>query len=480
MTAPLRTGSLRRRVVVVTLGLVLVVLVGSALLVNYLLGDRMRTDLRQRLVDRAGYAQLLADQGVSGQTLADRLAGQGITSSLSSGGQLFFGQERPPFRFGSGGSPSGGPPPRAASHPATATPVHQDGEQLSVQLDLGNSSLTLQTSQAEIDHTLALLGRLELIVGGVTLLVVGLIMIRLVGVALAPLNRMTALAKRIRDGARGGRLRPTRPATDLGRTAAAFDGMLDALEAAEADAWSAQDRMRQFLADASHDLRTPLSAIIAGAEQLLRGDPEREIREQRLVELVREARRSARLVDDLLFMARLDSPADAPMTLDCRPLDLAALAAQRVTELHLRRPDLRVELQAAASVPTIVADPDALTRCLANLLDNAAAATPPGALVRVTVTGNATAATVAVTDTGGGVPAEDRERIFDRFVRAGADASRSRAGSGLGLPIARAIARAHGGDVVCVPSAVGSRFELRLPVVTAPADPRPATVGARP
>ena len=236
----------------IALGLLMVVLVAVALVVNYFLGDRMRTDLRQRLLDRASYGQLLSDQGVSGQTLADRLAGQGITSSLTTpGGQEYIGREAPAFP----GRP-GPRPPVPPIHRTTAT-VQENGEQLSVRLDLGDATLTLQTSQAEIDHTLALLGRIELIAGAVTLLVVGLIMIRLVGLALAPLDRMTALAWRIRDGARGRRLRPTRPSTDLGRTAAAFDGMLDALEAAEADARSAQDRMRQFLADASHDLRTP-------------------------------------------------------------------------------------------------------------------------------------------------------------------------------------------------------------------------------
>jgi signal transduction histidine kinase len=357
--------------------------------------------------------------------------------------------------------------------------VQENGEQLSVRLDLGSAALTLQTSQAEIDHTLALLRRIELVAGAITLLVVGLVMIRLVGLALAPLDRMTALALRIRDGARGRRLRPTRPGTDLGRTAAAFDGMLDALEAAEADARTAQDRMRQFLADASHDLRTPLAAIIASAEQVLRTDPDRETRERRLVEVVREARRSSRLVDDLLFMARLESPGDRPVSIECRPVDLAALAGERVTALHLRRPDLRVELGAGAAVPTIIADPDAITRALGNLLDNAAAATPAGGLVRVTVHAENAVAIVTVTDSGRGIPADDQERIFDRFVRVGLDASRSTAGSGLGLPIARAISRSHGGDLRCRPTVVGSCFELTLPLVAGAPAPHPDSVPAR-
>ena len=135
--------------------------------------------------------------------------------------------------------------------------------------------------------------------------------------ALAPLRRMSALADRIRAGDRGLRLRPARPETDLGRTATAIDAMLDSLEAAESDAQSAELRMRQFLADASHDLRTPLAVMSAAAEELLRADPGRAERERRLVELIREGRRAGRLVDDLLLMARLDD-ADPSSALTAR------------------------------------------------------------------------------------------------------------------------------------------------------------------
>ena len=139
------------------------------------------------------------------------------------------------------------------------------------------------------------------------LLAGAVIVVLVVGLALAPLRRMRTLADRIRGGGRGIRLRPTKPTTDLGRTALAIDEMLEALESAEAEARAAELRMRVLLADVSHDLRTPIAGVIASAEQLLRDNPDRIQREHRLVGVIQEGRRAARLVDDLLLMARLDA-----------------------------------------------------------------------------------------------------------------------------------------------------------------------------
>ena len=366
---------------VVALGLLMVVLVAVALVVNYLLGDRMRTDLRQRLEDRVGYAQMLSDQGVSGQTLADRLAGQGITATLTTtGGQEFIGREAPAWP---GSRPGDRPPPPAARR--TTPTVQENGEQLTVQLDLGSAVLTLQTSQAEIDHTLALLGRIELVAGAVTLLVVGLVMIRLVGVALAPLDRMTALAWRIRDGARGGDCGRPGPAPISAERQRPSTGCSTRWKPPKPTPGPPKTGCASFWP-------TPRTTCVRHWRRSSRARnrccvPTRTARPGNAgwwTSFERRAR-SSRLVDDLLFMARLDSPVDNPVSLDRRPVDLAALAGERITALHLRRPDLRVELGTGAAVPTIVADPDAITRALGNLLDNAAAATLAGGLVRVTV-----------------------------------------------------------------------------------------------
>jgi len=154
----------------------------------------------------------------------------------------------------------------------------------------------------------------------------------------------------------------------------AFDGMLDALESAETDAHRAEDSMRQFLADASHDLRTPLAGVIGNAELLLRTNPPRDERETRLVDLIREAQRAARLVEDLLLITRLDTPQP---TLRRQPVALTNLADRAITLARLRRPDRSITLTPAAAA-TVSGDPDHLHRALANLLDNATTATPPG------------------------------------------------------------------------------------------------------
>ena len=302
--AAVRTPSLRRRVVLSVLGLLIIVLTALGLIMNWVLGTQLRADVQQRLLDRAQFAQVLTAQNLPTQSFVDQLAGQGITAQFTTGQQTLIGRDNPtlPSPPGKGGHKPA--PPAAGS----ALAVQHSGDQLSTQLNIQGGTLVLQASQAGVDQTLSTLSHIELAAGAATVLLSGLLLIRVVDTALGPLDRMTALADRIRNGTRGRRLHPTRPRTELGQTAVAFDGMLDALESAEADAHQAEDRMRQFLADASHDLRTPLAGVIGNAELLLRANPPRAERETRLVDLVREAQRAARLVDDLLLITRLDTP----------------------------------------------------------------------------------------------------------------------------------------------------------------------------
>lgn len=449
--APVPTTSLRRRVTIAVLAVLLTVLVLLAVTVNWLLSSRLRAAQTQRLSDRAAYAQLLATSHLPAQTLVNRLTGQGITAQLAAAaGPTVYGQDVPADPTSSGPAK-----PAGKHHPpsgATAIAIARTGTTLTAALDVPGGRLTLQASDVDVARTLDLLRRIEAGAGVATLLLTGLLLTRLVGAALAPLDRMTLLARHIRDGARGRRLHPTRPSTDLGRTAAAFDDMLDALETAETHAHAAEARMSRFLADASHDLRTPLAGVTARAEHLLRADPDRIDREHRLVELIRDARRAARLVDDLLLITRLDAHDEPATTASRHPgvIDLAAVAALDVEALRIRRPDLTIDVAPADAPPAaVLGNADQLHRAVGNLLDNAARHTPPAGRIHIALNRDHTDWRLHITDSGPGVPADDVERIFDRFVRL--NTARTGPGTGLGLPIARAIARAHGGDVTCTP-----------------------------
>jgi two-component system OmpR family sensor kinase len=211
--------------------------------------------------------------------------------------------------------------------------------------------------------------------------------------------------------------------------------------------------MRGFLADASHDLRTPVAGVIAAADSLLRDDPDRAERERRLVAMVREARRAGRLVDDLLLMARLDG-ADPQRELHRQPVDLAALAEEVAAAQRLLGADVSARTDGPAPVE---GDPEQLTRVLTNLADNARREADH---VRLDVRRRDGQVTVEVTDDGPGIASAERDRIFERFVRLEAGPGRN----GLGLPIARAVARAHRGDLTCENAPVGARFVLRIPV----------------
>lgn len=458
---PLRTVSLRRRVTVWVLLLLLVVLAGMGLVVNWLLGDALRSDLRQRLEDKAGYAAVLQEQGVTGQTLADRLTGNGVLALFRSGDRQYVGQDQGPATppVGAGHGPR---PPKPTPAVAPVVDYSESADRLVAAVALPSGVLTLSTTENDITNALGRLRQIELLVGAGTLVLTGALLAGVVRAALRPLDRMSELARRVRGGTRGRRLRPTKRGTDLGRTAAALDDMLDALESAEAQARAAEDRMRRFLADASHDLRTPLAGVIAGAEQLLRSDAGRIEQEHRLVQVVRQARRAARLVDDLLLMTRLDTAdATARPARQRSSVDMGVLIAREFSAVRLRRPDLRLT-SPRGPLPPVWADADQLQRALANLLDNAAAATPLGGAVTITARVDAGALGTRILDTGPGIAEGDRERIFDRFVQL--SDSRSGGGTGLGLPISRAIVRADGGDLRCLPWQGGGCFELLLPI----------------
>jgi signal transduction histidine kinase len=223
------------------------------------------------------------------------------------------------------------------------------------------------------------------------------------------------------------------------------------------------ERQRAFVADASHELKTPLTLIRADTEMVLyRGQLNQE--DQTLVEhALAETDRMAAILSDLLLVARLDA---GKLEVFGKPFDLASVLSEEAERFGARAAakGVRLEVKVSGELPAR-ADPKRTGQILAVLLDNAVRFAPPGGSIEVYGRLFDGRTEAAVTDTGPGIPAEQLDRVFDRFYRAEASRSRGKgAGTGLGLAIARDLARAQGGDIVAEsPKGGGGRFRLILP-----------------
>ncbi|HMF98963.1 MAG TPA: HAMP domain-containing sensor histidine kinase [Vicinamibacterales bacterium] len=244
-------------------------------------------------------------------------------------------------------------------------------------------------------------------------------------------------------------------ADELGQLARAFNGLVERLR-------QTLRTQRQFMADASHELRTPVSVIQSTSDVMLAVESrtDAEYREA-LSGVGSEARRLGRLVDDMLVLARADA-GGYPLRRENVYLNELVVDCRRTVEVLARKRDVTVGTVAAADVP-FFGDESLLRRMILNLLQNAVAYTRAGSSVVVDVSPQDHHAFIRVTDEGEGIPDPDRERIFDRFVQL--DSARRSAGVGLGLPIARWIAEAHGGTLELErSSATGSTFRIVLPL----------------
>jgi two-component system, OmpR family, sensor kinase len=232
--------------------------------------------------------------------------------------------------------------------------------------------------------------------------------------------------------------------------------MLGRIEEAFDQRTASEGRLRQFIADASHELRTPITTVRGYAELYqsgaLRGPGDLDDAMRRTQQ---EAERMGSLVEDLLHLARLDQ--GRPIERD--PVDLAALAADAVLDAQAVAPDRSVTLDAPS--PTVVlGDESRLRQVAANLVGNALVHAP-GSAVRVRVGAQGAHGTLEVSDDGPGMSEEDARRAFERFYRADASRHRHRGGSGLGLAIVEATVRAHGGEVA-ITSVLGTGTTVRV------------------
>jgi two-component system, OmpR family, sensor kinase len=291
----------------------------------------------------------------------------------------------------------------------------------------------------------------------------------LVRLGLRPLEDVERTADSIAAGNLDQRVPGADESTEVGRLARALNVMLERIQAAfsarvasEARLQESDRHLRQFVADASHELRTPIAAVSAYAELFERGAAQHPDDLPRVFSGIRtETARMERLVTDLLTLARFDEG----LPLQIVPTELVGLGAEAVRTAAAVGPQWPVRFTASHPVE-VMGDPVRLRQVIDNLLGNVRAHTPEGTVATVHVDQQGATAEIVVKDTGPGMPKEDAERVFERFYRADASRARSHGGSGLGLSIVSAIVAAHGGTV-SAQSAVGEgvTITVRLPVL---------------
>ncbi len=334
-----------------------------------------------------------------------------------------------------------------------------------------------------LDETASTLHQLLLIelavTGGAVLLALagGFWLVRL---GLRPLRDMETTAESIAAGNLTERVPGENDSTEVGRLARTLNVMLTRIEAAfrarlasERRLRASERQLRQFVADASHELRTPIAAISAYAELFERGAADQKEDLGRLLGGIRnETTRMEQLVADLLLLARLDE--GRPM--EQRSVDMVALCAEAVHTASAVGPDWPLSFEATQPVE-LVGDATSLRQVIDNLLSNVRSHTPPGTSARVVVDRDDSEVVITVADDGPGMDPEEAEHVFERFYRSDPSRSRAHGGAGLGLSIVSAIVAAHGGTVVAEGRVgSGTTFTVRLPLTPPAAEAAPDDV----
>lgn len=362
---------------------------------------------------------------------------------------------------------------RVGRHPATrdldrlgeyrviATPGRQSG-----------NTLVVGVSMRGVRQTLTRVALIFAVVTALALLAATAVGVLIIRRALAPLNRVAAAAGAVANLPldRGEVALPVRvnqadanPNTEVGRLGLAVNRMLDHISAALSTRQASESRVRQFVADASHELRTPLAAIQGYTELAQRNRAEVPADVAHAMSRVEsEAQRMTRLVEDLLLLARLDSG----RPLERRPVDLARLCADLVSDAHAAGPDHHWNLEVPPE-PLLVSGDDArLHQVVANLLANARVHTPAGTTVTLSVNSDGDTAILRVMDDGPGIPAVLQPEVFERFARADTARSHVDGSTGLGLAIVSAVVGAHNGTIALRSAPGNTEFTVRLPLMT--------------
>jgi len=302
----------------------------------------------------------------------------------------------------------------------------------------------------DLDRAFAVSVARALAVGVLVSVVVALVISALVaGRIIRPIDRVRIATRRLAEGSYSERL-PLPAETELAALAADVNALASSLEQTER-------KRLQLIADLSHELRTPLSAIEGYMEGLIDGVVPAEA--ETFASVAEEAARLKRLASDLSTLSRIQEDGGLIHHVE---VDLGQLASSVATRLRPQFDDQNVQLRVDSPGLRVTGDPDRLTQVIVNLLGNALSYTPSGGRVEVTGRRRNGRIELKVSDSGKGLSAPDLERVFERFYRADPATS---GGSGIGLTIARGIARAHGGDVVAHSDGpgAGATFTLVLP-----------------
>jgi heavy metal sensor kinase len=269
---------------------------------------------------------------------------------------------------------------------------------------------------------------------------------------------MTEAARRISAEHLAERLQETGTGDELDSLAKTLNAMLSRLD-------DAFHQIRQFSADASHELQTPLTILQGELEVALRTPRSPEAYQDVLHSALEEIDRIAVLVDSLMLLARANA---GVLKLDQQPVELDQLVQDVYGRTKVLAEAKHITLHLGVVEPVVIeGDYERLRRLLLNLVDNGIKYTPPGGHVTLALHQSTTWATLQVSDTGSGLAPEEQERIFQRFYRTAATRAQGIEGSGLGLCISRSIATAHGGTIQMASTpGHGSTFTVLLPLLT--------------
>jgi two-component system heavy metal sensor histidine kinase CusS len=273
--------------------------------------------------------------------------------------------------------------------------------------------------------------------------------------ALRPVEELTAAAERITAQQSGQRLPSPGTRDEIGHLTDILNAMIERIQ-------QSYEQARRFSADASHELKTPLTIIRGEIEAALRSGKLSPPQEKTMLNLQEETGRLIQIVEGLLLLSQADA---GKFKLELRPVDLCTMLDDLLEDVEILAAPRGIKLQTQFAREVVVnGEPQFLRQLLLNLFDNAIKYNVPDGEIHAELTTEGGMAVFKISNSGTQIPRDERERIFDRFHRAERSRDRSRGGQGLGLSICREIARAHGGEITYVPTHTGwTSFQLKIP-----------------